>query len=63
MPISIRLNEKEQELIRKKCIEINKKLVEKEKAPVRESELIHLVLEQSIQFAMVDKKGNLTIDI
>lgn len=37
----MRINDLEQEAIRKKAIEINKKLVEEGAAPIKDSELVH----------------------
>ena len=57
MPINIRLTEKEQEKIREKSIRINKLLVGMEKAPLKESELIHAVLADAISRAEISKEG------
>ena len=45
MAKTVRLSEDEQERLRKKAVELNKKLMEKNKQPLRDSELVHAVLE------------------
>lgn len=56
-----RLNIKERELIREKCIEINKKLINQSKEPMRDSELTHKILELALKNAFVNKNGELEI--
>lgn len=63
MPTTVRLTDEEQEKIRKKCIDINKLLISKEKTPMRESELVHLILEKTITCVKVDKEGGIYIDV
>lgn len=58
---NLRLSKNEQEAIRAKSIEINKKLVEKGKAPYKESELIHIILKETIRKLMVDETGEVKI--
>lgn len=55
MPQTIRLTSNEQELIRKKSIEINKQLVAAGMPPMRESELLHKILEESITNVYLEK--------
>jgi hypothetical protein len=62
MPATLRLNEKEEESLRKKCIELNKKLIAMEKSPIRESDLAHFILLKSISYVRVDKEGSLYIE-
>ena len=59
---NLRLSKTEDELIRKKCIEVNKILVSKEKAPLKESELAHFILENTISLVKVNNSGILIID-
>ena len=61
MAKTVRLSETEQEQIRKKAIEINKKLVEKMKQPVRDSELVHLILNAAIERIEVSKSGEIIL--
>lgn len=59
MPKTLRLSDKEQEDLRKKCIEINKLLVKEGLQPLKDSELAHKILEKSITCVRVDKKGEI----
>ncbi|MFK5891208.1 MAG: hypothetical protein QM486_10825 [Flavobacteriaceae bacterium] len=59
---NLRLSKKESEELRKKCIEINKILVSKEKAPIRESELAHFILYKSTTYVKITKSGEMIID-
>lgn len=61
MPMTIRLNDSEQEEIRKKAVEINKLLIQKGKQPVRDSELIHVILEQTITCTEVTASGKIKV--
>lgn len=61
MAKTVRLSEKEQEMIRNKAIEINKVLVANMKQPLKDSELIHVILEQGINRLEVTKSGIVTI--
>ncbi|AOE88318.1 hypothetical protein THL1_6021 (plasmid) [Pseudomonas sp. TCU-HL1] len=45
MPATLRLTATEQELLRKKCIEINKLLIKQGRQPIKDSELAHFLLE------------------
>lgn len=49
MAKTLRLSEEEQELIRKKAVEINKALVNKGVEPIRDSELAHEILKQGLK--------------
>jgi len=62
MAMTIRLNDWEQEEIRKKAVEINKKLIEKSKQPIRDSQLVHKILEQCIKKVEVTKSGEIVIE-
>jgi len=62
MPINIRLTKKEQELLGKKAIKVNKILVNMEKKPVGESELIHILLEKSMPYVDVNLRGEIVIE-
>lgn len=57
----IRLNEKEVEEIRNKCIDINKKLIRLEKEPLKDSELVHKIIELGLKNICVTKEGDLEI--
>ena len=62
MPISMRFTKSEQELLRKKCIELNKELITKGQLPIRESELAHKLLDISIRYAKIGVSGQMIID-
>lgn len=62
MPESIRLTKVEQKQINSKCIELNKKLMSRDKMPIKESELVHILLEKSISCVRVDENGEIYID-
>ena len=49
----LRLTDEEEELLRKKAVEINKALINKGMQPVKDSELAHAVLKQAIRSAYV----------
>ncbi len=57
MAATIRLNKDEQEQIRKKCIEINKLLVQREFAPIKDSELIHKLIAEGVKRLEVSRTG------
>ena len=61
MAITVRMNDKEQELLRKKCIELNKLLINRNLMPIKESELVHIILEQCISNVQVTASGNLKV--
>ncbi|MDA0698062.1 MAG: hypothetical protein O2793_16900 [Proteobacteria bacterium] len=61
MAITVRMNDKEQELLRKKCIELNKQLINRNLMPIKESELVHIILEQCISNVQVTASGNLKV--
>lgn len=57
----IRLNAGEIEAVRNKCIDINKKLIRLEKEPLKDSELVHKILELGLKNISVSKDGDLEI--
>lgn len=61
MPMTIRLNDKEQEDIRKKAVEINKLLIQKGMQPLKDSELVHIIIEKSISYLEVTAKGEVKL--
>lgn len=63
MPSTVRLSPTEQELIRKKCVEINKLLVKNGMEPVKDSEFVHKMLEKSVPYATIGKDGEIVLDI
>lgn len=63
MATNVRLSDKEQEAIRKKCIEINKLLIKNNKEPLKDSELVHKILDLSITYVNVDSKGEVYLEM
>ncbi|WP_445346515.1 hypothetical protein [Acinetobacter bohemicus] len=61
MAITVRMNDKEQEMLRKKCIELNKQLINRNLMPIKESELVHIILEQCITNVQLTTSGNLKV--
>ncbi len=61
MPMTIRLNEEEQDGIRKKAVEINRILIQKGKQPIRDSALVHIIIEQAIDLIEVTSSGDVRI--
>ncbi|RQM72398.1 hypothetical protein EHZ82_04700 [Aeromonas hydrophila] len=62
VPATLRLTKDEQRKAELKCREINKLLVNMERAPIQESELLHLVIDRTIDRVKVDKRGDIIID-
>lgn len=58
---SVRLNDEEQELIRKKAVELNKILIQKRQQPLRDSELIHILIKEGLELIEVGTSGNIII--
>lgn len=63
MAITVRMNDKEQELLRKKCIELNKLLINRNLMPIKESELVHIILEQCITETELTTSGQIKVMI
>lgn len=62
MAMTVRLNEWEQEEIRKKAVEINKKLIGKGKQPIRDSQLVHEILQKCIKKVEVTESGEIIVE-
>ena len=60
---TLRFSKKEKEQIRKKWTEINKHLIMNGQIPLKESEMVHLILKKSISYAKIDKNGELYLDV
>ena len=54
----LRLTDEEEEMLRVKCVELNKVLITKGLMPIRDSELAHEILKQTIAncYLMTDGK-------
>jgi len=62
MATNVRLTQQEQEAIRKKAIEFNKLLIKQGRQPMRDSELVHKILEKSVPYAQLTENGEVTIE-
>lgn len=60
---TVRLSDAEQEAIRQKAIEINKLLIKQGKQPLRDSELVHKILEKSVPYVQLGTSGEVVIEI
>ncbi len=63
MTESIRLNKKEKKEIEKKAKEINMKLIQIDEQPMKESEIIHKILEITIEKADINEQGKIEINL
>lgn len=61
MAITVRLNDKEQEALRKKCVELNKALINKNLMPIKDSELVHIILDQCIEAVEITTAGKIVV--
>ncbi|KPW50536.1 hypothetical protein ALO88_101953 [Pseudomonas syringae pv. antirrhini] len=62
MATNVRLTTAEQEAIRQKAIEFNKLLIKQGKQPLRDSELVHKILEISVPCARLTESGDVIIE-
>ncbi|EFE48092.1 hypothetical protein [Neisseria elongata] len=58
---NLRIKESQDEKIRQLAIGTNKKLVQLGRQPLRDSELVHILLNEALDRAIVDENGNVTI--
>ncbi len=58
---SVRLNDQEQEMLRKKAVELNKILIQKGQQPLRDSELVHILIEEGLELIEVGTSGKAII--
>lgn len=62
MATNVRLTQQEQEAIRQKAIEFNKLLIKQGRQPMRDSELVHKILEKSVPYARLTESGEVFIE-
>jgi hypothetical protein len=48
-------------MLRKKCIELNKLLINRNLMPIKESELVHIILEQCINETELTTSGQVRV--
>lgn len=58
---SVRINDAEQEVLRKKAVELNKILIQKNQQPLRDSELIHILIDEGLELLEVTTSGKVRI--
>ncbi len=63
MPSTLRLKDSEQEALRRKCVEINKILINNDHPPMSDSELAHVALELTLKHLKADKDGRIFVDL
>lgn len=61
MASQLRLKAPEQEKIRKKAIDINKLLVREGKEPLKDSELVHIILDLGLDMVEINRKGEVVL--
>ncbi len=62
MPKTLRLTAKEQELLRNKTTDLNKRLVACNREPLKDSELAHIALKVGISSLKVSQSGEVIVD-
>jgi len=58
---SVRINDEEQEKLRKKAVELNKVLIQKGQQPLRDSELVHILIAEGLDQLEVGNSGQVKI--
>lgn len=58
-----RLNQQESETIRNIAIEVNKKRIENGIEPVKDSELLHEILEKTFRKMIVTNNGQISLEL
>ncbi len=61
MTTNVRLTVREQEALRKKAVSINQSLVKNGKQPLRDSTIVHFLLEEGLSRLEVGASGNMII--
>lgn len=57
----LRLTKQEEKVLNEKCIEINKQLIMSGGQPVKDSELIHLILIDSLKRTKINKRNEVEV--
>jgi len=57
----LRLTKKEEKELNEKCIEINKQLIMSGSPPVKDSELIHLILCDALKRTKINKRNEVEV--
>lgn len=61
MAQSVRLNDTEQEKLRKKAVELNKALINRGLQPIRDSELVHILISEGLDLIELSNSGVIKI--
>ena len=61
MAASFRLTQGEQEALRKLGITFNKVLIKNELQPMKESEILHAIIEQALSMAEITESGKIVL--
>lgn len=61
MAASFRLTQAEQEALRKLGVQFNKVLIKKELQPMKESEILHAIIEQALKMAEINESGKIVL--
>jgi hypothetical protein len=59
---TVRLSDGETEAVRQKAIEINKLLIKQGRQPLKDSELVHKILEKSLPYVHLNSAGEIVIE-
>jgi len=62
MPMMLRLSKKEEKILTEKCVEINKILINEGCQPVKNSELLHLILNDVIKRIKINKRNEIEVN-
>ena len=62
MPKTIKLSDWEQKKLHEQVIKLNKKLIEQNMKPIQESELVHKILEITINKTELSESGTIIIN-
>ena len=57
---SVRINDEEQEQLRK-AVELNKVLIQKGQQPLRDSEIVHILIDEGLELLEVGSSGKVKI--
>jgi len=60
---SVRLSDIERETIRQKAIDINKLLIKHGRQPLKDSELVHKILDLTTAYVRVSPDGEVVLDL
>lgn len=61
-PMMLRLSKSEEKAITEKCTDINKKLIMEGCQPVKNSELLHIVLLDTIKRIKINKRNEIEVE-